>query len=114
MDPIPIGIGILIIGAIAAGFVWIQRSEATASERRRTSMMKRVGIDPKLVALDDPKTRTIGELVRRRCRRCAHEDVCERWLAGEVEGDNAFCPNAETFRSLSEAVANTNDDEKAA
>jgi hypothetical protein len=35
--------------------------------------------------------------VRARCRRCPVEDVCERWLAGELEGDNGFCPNANVF-----------------
>ena len=37
---------------------------------------------------------------QRRCRRCPREDLCDRWLAGEAPGSNAFCPNAQTFRIL--------------
>jgi hypothetical protein len=38
--------------------------------------------------------------VRRRCRACSSEGVCERWLDGKIGGENEFCPNAEIFRSL--------------
>ena len=38
--------------------------------------------------------------VRDRCRHCASEDYCERWLEGEVQGENQFCPNARVFRLL--------------
>ena len=31
---------------------------------------------------------------------CRSEDLCDGWLAGNVEGDNSFCPNARIFRVL--------------
>jgi len=40
----------------------------------------------------------IPQEARSRCRTCASEDLCERWLAGGVEGDNRFCENARMFR----------------
>ena len=33
-----------------------------------------------------------------------HAAVRERWLAGKVEGDNTFCPNAESLAFLQEQV----------
>ncbi len=105
MDPITIGVFVLMLGAIAAGFMWLHSSETAGSNRRRAAMMKRLGFEPKLVSTDDPKTRAIGKMVARRCRKCSTEDVCEHWLDGEVKGDNWFCPNADTFDELSEAEA---------
>lgn len=64
--------------------------------------MTSLGLDPGMFTFIDPQSMAIGKEVRRRCRRCLREDLCERWLAGEVEGDNNFCPNAQTFDALKE------------
>lgn len=76
---------------------------AAASQRRMTSMLERVGIDP-VIAANGDSTQIIKE-IRRRCKTCTTEDVCERWLAGEVKGDNEFCPNATVFATLRETAA---------
>jgi hypothetical protein len=42
----------------------------------------------------------ILQVARGRCSRCRSEGFCDRWLAGNGEGDNSFCPNAQIFRIL--------------
>ena len=64
-----------------------------ASTRRRLRMMKRIGLGVDQVAAVEGKLRS-------RCLTCHAEDVCERWLAGDVGGDNGFCPNAKKFQAL--------------
>ena len=81
--------------ALVALFFWYKRSN---SQRRMMSMMRRAGLDPEIARQGD--TKAIIEAVRRRCRKCQTEDICERWLAGEVKGDNDFCPNAGIFEIL--------------
>jgi hypothetical protein len=66
-----------------------------------TAMMTRVGLDPG--TFDGWRTVAIRKVMRRRCITCPREGLCERWLAGEVEGSNSFCPNAQTFRTLTGA-----------
>ena len=102
MDLTQISAAIIMVGLIAACFVWLQSSMAAASARRMMGVMKRIGLDPWTIRRGDPQTMTIGKQLRRRCRRCSREALCERWLAGKVEGGNTFCPNAETFRNLQE------------
>lgn len=80
-------------------FVAYRRYLAASSERRMRAMLVSVGLDPKLANSEDIPT--IMKEVRDRCRHCNSEDVCERWLDGEVPGDNAFCPNHRVFRILS-------------
>jgi hypothetical protein len=78
----------------------------SASAGRMTSMMERVGLDPIIATrtypqtLAHPQTEAIMKRVRRRCRGCQSEGLCERWLAGAVKGENSFCPNAQTFNDL--------------
>jgi len=78
----------------------------SGSARRMMRMMERLGLDPRIATrtypqtLAYPQTETIMKHVRRRCRGCKCEGLCERWLAREVEGDNSFCPNAQTFLTL--------------
>ncbi len=91
---------ILLVAVIIAIFIWIQRSEAAGSARRTMAMIKRIGLAPRLAKLGGARTNAIMKETRRRCRRCPREDLCERWLAGEVEGSNAFCPNAPVYRGL--------------
>ena len=76
-----------------------RRYLAINSERRMRSMLVSVGLEPELAESEDIPT--IMQEVRDRCRQCTAESVCERWLDGEVPGDNAFCPNHRVFRILS-------------
>ncbi len=105
MDPTQISVAIIMVGVAVGSIVWIHSSMAADSAKRTMGMMKRIGLDP--ATLGDAQTMTIGKEVRRRCRRCPREDLCERWLAGKVKGGNTFCPNAETFRILGGASAPT-------
>ena len=102
-----INVAIVMVAVTVAIFVWLQRSEAAASARRLMGMMTRVGLGPVIAAPGDPRARAIMKATRRRCRRCPREDLCERWLAGEVEGGNTFCPNAQAFHILAETGGRT-------
>ena len=42
------------------------------------------------------------ENARARCASCNREAMCEKWLAGEIEGDGSFCPNAPVFAKLAD------------
>ena len=95
-----INVAIVMVAVSIAIFVWFHRSHAAASARRVMLMMTRVGLRPELVTDGDRQTKAILKEVRQRCQKCRFEDVCDRWIAGETEGNNAFCPNAQTFRSL--------------
>jgi len=100
MDPAQISIAILMVGAAASLLVWLRSDMAAGSARRMTALMKRVGLDPGPGTFAGMRTAAIKKVMLRRCRRCPREGLCERWLAGEVGGDNSFCPNARTFRIL--------------
>ena len=97
-----IGIAIILFVVTAVLFAWFLKHKAGSSERRLMKMLQRVGLDPDIAALGD--TETIFREIRRRCRRCQTEGRCERWLAGEEEGANTFCPNAEVFEELKRGV----------
>lgn len=99
MTDVTIAIILVLVGfALVA---WFLRYKAGSSERRMMQMLQRVGLDPDIVAQGDSET--IIREVRRRCRKCQSEGPCERWLAGEKEGDNLFCPNAQVFEELKRA-----------
>ena len=98
-----IGAVIAMVAVNVAIFVWFQRSEAAASTRRMIGMMTRVGLTPGAHMLGDWRTEAVVKEARHRCGRCPREALCDRWLAGEEAGDNAFCPNAGTFRALQPA-----------
>jgi hypothetical protein len=93
----------LMIGVAAILFVAIRSYMRANSERRMTSMLERVGVDPSIATSGD--TTQIIKDIRKRCRSCNTEDVCERWLSGEVQGDNEFCPNASVFATLRQTPA---------
>jgi hypothetical protein len=113
MDPTQISVAIIMVGVAVGSIVWIHSSMAADSAKRTMGMMRRIGLDSFMRSIKwpaifgDAQTMTIGKEVRRRCRRCPREDLCERWLAGKVKGGNTFCPNAETFRILAGASAPT-------
>jgi hypothetical protein len=75
--------------------------KAAGSDRRLRGMLERAGLDPEIARTGDADA--LRKEIRRRCSRCQAEDVCERWLAGELEGGNEFCPNA----GLLDALAKT-------
>ena len=108
MGPTQISVAIIMLGVAVATIVWLQSSQAAASARRMMGMMTRVGLNRGTVTLGDARTMAIIKEARRRCRRCPREGLCDRWLAGEVEGGNTFCPNAQTFDILTEASGRTN------
>ena len=93
-----IGVVIFTVAVSVALVAWFFRHVAAASERRMTHMLTRAGVDPEFVRQDE--TWAILHVARGRCSRCRFEDLCDRWLAGKVEGDNSFCLNAQIFRIL--------------
>ena len=93
-----IGVALVMMAVIVALFVWFARYLGASPERRMMRMLMRAGVDPDIAARGDKEA--IIEDIRSRCRKCRAEDLCERWLAGKVEGDNTFCPNAPIFSAL--------------
>jgi hypothetical protein len=102
MGVLQIVVALVMVAVTVFIFVWFQSNQATASDRRRLAMMKRAGLDPGLAMLVGPRAAALRKKVRRRCQGCPREDLCDRWLAGGVEGGNAFCPNARVFHDLAE------------
>ncbi len=99
MEPInfQISIAIIMLAVTVAMIAWFYRNKANHSLRRRTRMMTRIGLDPETT---DQQTLATMKAVTARCSVCNCEDYCERWLDGEVDGSNDFCPNAQTFQHL--------------
>ncbi len=93
-----IGVAILMVAVSVALVVWFSRYVAAASQGRMMHMLARAGVDPEVARSGD--TKAIIQDVRRRCGRCRSEALCDRWLAGKVEGNNSFCPNAQIFDLL--------------
>lgn len=92
-------VGAVLMIAVTVGLVvtW-RRYQASNSERRMLTMLESVGLDPAIASSGD--LNAIMDEVRKRCRHCQSEDVCERWLKGEEIGDNDFCPNSRVFKIL--------------
>jgi hypothetical protein len=93
-----IGGAIFMVAVSVALVVWFSRYVAATSKGRMMQMLTRAGVDPEVARQGD--TEAIIQDVRRRCGRCRFENLCDGWLAGKVEGDNSFCPNAQIFRML--------------
>lgn len=89
---------ILMVFAAIAIVIVFRRYLAAKSEQRLQAMLQAVGLDPELATGGDIPT--IMTEVRQRCRNCNSESLCERWLDGEAEGGNEFCPNREVFEVL--------------
>ncbi len=100
MFEIGIAIALVVIAAVLVSL--FLKYKAGASERRMMDMMRSAGLDPDLARYGDHEA--IISAVRKQCRRCQSEDLCERWLKGEVAGDNEFCPNRQIFSYLKERV----------
>jgi hypothetical protein len=90
-----IGAAIVMVTVGIALIAWFATDLAAASARRMMTMMARAGV------AGHGGTEGIMREARRRCRGCRSEELCDRWLAGKVEGDNGFCPNAQVFRRMS-------------
>jgi len=93
---------ILLVGVTLALVLAIRRYLAYLSERRMSRMLERIGLDPSNAWKDD--TEAVMKEVRQRCRSCATESVCEKWLAGDTAGENTFCPNAKVFAALRRSI----------
>lgn len=91
---------ILVVAAIVL-VVWFFNYKTGSSEKRMLRMLQSAGLDPEIATQGD--TESIIRSVRRRCRKCQVEDLCERWLAGLEEGNNYFCPNAQVLEELKRA-----------
>ncbi len=91
-----IGAATAMVAVSIALIAWFSRDLAAASGRRMMNMLAHAGVNPEVARRGDAIMRD----VRSRCRKCRSEDLCDRWLAGGVEGDNGFCPNAQIFRGL--------------
>ena len=100
-----VGVAIAMLAVAIALVVWFWRYMAAASGRRMARMLARAGVDAEIIRQGDSEA--IIRDVRSRCRSCAAEDLCERWLDGKVEGENGFCPNAPIFRALKVTAART-------
>jgi len=98
-----IGLAIVMVAVSVALIVWFSRYMVAASGKRMMQMLTRAGVDPEVARHGD--TEAIIQDMQRRCIRCQSEDLCDRWLAGKVEGDQSFCPNAQIFRTLTRTTA---------
>jgi hypothetical protein len=103
-----ISVAVIMLIVSVAMLVWFNRYLAAASTDRMTDMMGRYGLDPGIGTYGDPRIEAIMKEVRQRCRKCQAEDVCERWLLGEVKGRNSFCPNEHIFRILARTAEHAN------
>ncbi len=93
-----IGAAIIMVAVSLAMVVSFSRYMAAASESRMMHMLARAGVAPEVAERGDAGA--ILRDVRSRCRSCPSEDLCDRWLAGKVEGANSFCPNAQVLGGL--------------
>ncbi len=93
-------VSIFLVAVAVASIVWLQMYRVAGAATHMTEMMARVGLDPGTPLLGGPGGKVIMKKMRQRCIRCPREVLCDRWLAGEVSGDNSFCPNAQTFGVL--------------
>ena len=95
---IQVAAAMAMVGIAAAMIFGFRRYLAVNSERRMRAMLEAVGLDPEIATSGEIPT--IMKEVRQRCRSCAIESVCERWLQGENDDGNDFCPNAKVFDIL--------------
>lgn len=100
MNPTLFEIGLAVaMVAVSVGLIaWFSKSMVAASRRRMMYMLARAGVTPEVARHWD--TQAIMKDAQSRCLRCRSEGLCERWLAGKVEGDHRFCPNAQVFRTF--------------
>lgn len=97
-----IGVAVVMVAVSLGLILWFSRDMVAASRRRLTNMLALAGVAPEVAKHGD--NRATMKDVQSRCLRCRSEGLCERWLAGKVEGDHSFCPNAQVFRTLIKAA----------
>jgi hypothetical protein len=93
-----IGVAVVLVAVNVAGIMWFLRHLRASSERRLNRMLKHAGVDNDIISQGD--TEAIINDIRSRCQKCRSEALCDRWLDGDEEGENSFCPNAPVFSSL--------------
>jgi len=98
-----IGVAIIFVSVTAILIFLFRRKLRFDSTRRMYRMMAKVGVYPRRFSRFDEDADLDMQAVRTRCRMCPAEDRCERWLAGKIEGDNGFCPNAKVFDGVLKA-----------
>ncbi len=88
----------VVMVAVSVGLIaWFSRYMVAASRRRMMYMLARAGVAPEVA--EHCGTQAMKD-AQSRCLRCRSEGLCERWLAGKVESDHSFCPNAQVFRTF--------------
>jgi hypothetical protein len=97
-----IGVAVVMVAVSVGLIVWFLRYMASASRSRMMQMLVHAGVDPEVVKHGG--TQPIIKDVQSLCLRCRVEGLCDRWLAGKVEGDHSFCPNAQIFRTLTKTA----------
>ncbi len=102
-----INVAIILVTVSVGILVWLQRNLVAVSARRMMGMMTRAGLNPTIATEADRRTKAVLKEAGRRCRNCMREGLCDRWLAGKVEGSNSFCPNARVFRTLTGSGVST-------
>ena len=102
LDIIMVGVAVAIIVGLKSSVAAAAAASpfSAASSRRMMGMMTHYGLNPRTFTRGDPQTMAVGKDLERRCMRCRHGDLCERWLAGKVKAGNTFCPNVPAFRIL--------------
>ena len=100
--PLEIYVALAMVAIASVLVVFFMRHMVSTSTRRTEMMLRRVGVDADVASCAEH--RPAMRDARRRCHSCAAEDYCDRWLVGEVGGDDAFCPNARVFHRLAEPV----------
>jgi hypothetical protein len=98
-----ISIAILFVAVAAFLIMWLRYKFKMDSFSRMYRMMARIGVYPGKFSGSESESGLDMQAVRSRCRMCPAEDACERWLAGEIDGDNGFCPNAKVFDGVLKA-----------
>ena len=98
-----IGIALMMLAISVAMVVAFQGFLRAGTVRRLTRMLRRVGLNPDLMARKGPESAAVIQEIWQRCRNCSVEGHCERWLNGEVAGTNAFCPNAPALLRLKQS-----------
>lgn len=97
-EPLHIIVATTMLGIVMMSIAAFHGYLRAQSERRLEAMLSRAGFDP--ATLSRRRGEAAMKAARRRCRGCACEDLCERWLRGEASGSNDFCPNVKAFGAM--------------
>jgi hypothetical protein len=84
----------LIVAVVLPILHWHQ---STTVDGRLQRMMVSCGIDEKSAVHAEQLLNLDMDAARSRCRNCQVTVLCDRWLDGETDVNNSFCPNAWLF-----------------